>query len=136
MRLRPATSMRSLLFGSVSRSTPHHGRALGISRDKRNNVADALLQKLANLKVDLRWSSGNDLEELLIDRIALTWLQLTYLDVMCAQRGASLSAFTVEQLERRQDRAQKRFLAAIRAAAVVRRLLAPVEVSVTARQII
>jgi hypothetical protein len=100
-------------------------------------VADALLQKLANLKVDLRWSSGTGLEELLIDRIALTWLQLAYLDVMCAQRGACLSAFAVEQLERRQDRAQRRFLAAIRAAAVVRRLLAPsVEVSVTARQII
>jgi hypothetical protein len=84
-------------------------------------VADALLQKLANLKADLRRSSSTALEKLLIDRIALTWLQLAYLDVMCAQRAACLSASGVEQLERRQDRAQRRFLAAIRAAAAARR---------------
>jgi hypothetical protein len=99
-------------------------------------VAEALAQKLGSVKVDLRGSSSTALEELLINRVALTWLQLAYLDVMWAQRPTALSAFGVEQLERQQDRAHRRFLAAIRALAVVRRLLgSSVEVSITARQI-
>jgi hypothetical protein len=63
-------------------------------------VAEALAQKLGSVKIDLRGSSSTALEELLINRVALTWLQLAYLDVMWAQRPTALSAFGVEQLER------------------------------------
>jgi hypothetical protein len=62
-------------------------------------AAEALTHKLVDLKGSLRSADSLPLEALLIERIALTWLQLAYLDVMGAQRAASLSPFALEQLE-------------------------------------
>jgi hypothetical protein len=74
-------------------------------------------------------------ERLLADRIVLCWWQVHYADIVCARlQGGTLQQR--EYYQRCQERAQRRYLAAIRSLACVRRLLQPgVQVNIAARQV-
>ena len=60
-----------------------------------------------------------------MDRVALCWLHLHYAEGTYAQKMDGLDAAWSEHHQRRIDRAQRRYLQAIRTLAQVRRLAVP-----------
>ena len=91
---------------------------------------ESLRRKLAELKSDvLSDPTASPLERLLVERVGAGWLQTTYADAAAAQaRDKPLGLAQLEQQQRRQERAQKGYLAAIRTLATVRKLLATADV--------
>jgi hypothetical protein len=86
---------------------------------------EVIARKMKALRRELRGDGGSPLERLLVDRIVLNWLTLYHAESMYAQRlrqpeGVSLESSTHHQ--ERIDRCQKRYLAAIRALAQLRRV--------------
>jgi len=98
-------------------------------------LSDATTRAMAALHLDIVGPAPTPLERLLADRIVLCWLQVHYADIVCAR----VQGGTVQQREyyqRCQERAQRRYLSAIRSLACVRRLLRPdVQVNIAARQV-
>jgi hypothetical protein len=96
---------------------------------------EAYARKLASLKSELAGPSPSRVEQLLVDRICACWIQLQLVECQAARNATAeleLSAF----LEDKQERAQRRYLRAIKALAQVRRLLGPtVQVNIAERQV-
>ncbi len=95
---------------------------------------EILLRQLQALKEEVGGPTSTPLERLLVDRIALCWLQMQQADLLAARQGSQRAAW----VEQRQDRAQARFLAAIKALAQVRKLLTPgplVQVNIAQQQV-
>jgi hypothetical protein len=87
---------------------------------------EATDRKLAEIRKDLGRPNATPLEKLLAERVALCWLHAYYADAMAAQNLAqSCNARTAEFLMKRQDRAHRQFLAAVKTLAVVKRLAVP-----------
>jgi hypothetical protein len=99
-------------------------------------MREALRRKLAELKAELLpGPATTPLEELLVERVGAGWLQTAYADAAAAQaREKALDLAQLEQQQRRQERAQKGYLAAIRTLAVVRKLLATADVRTAGRR--
>ena len=112
-------------------------RALVESVSGKNELLkDALYRKLEMLRVELSGPSPSVLERLLVERVMACWLQVYSADVLYAQNLGKLTPSQSEFFQRRQDRAHRRFLSAIRSLAQVRRLLFPaVQVNIGAQQV-
>lgn len=83
----------------------------------------ALERKVAELRRDLTPEPSTRLERLVIDRVVLCWLQVYQADGIAAQelaRGVTFEALEFHQ--RRQDRAHRRYLAALKTLATVRKV--------------
>jgi predicted small integral membrane protein len=80
---------------------------------------EAIQRKVAELKAEWTNPSPAPLEKLLVDRVAVCWLQLHYLDVDAFQTLAQDPGKTPASVyaQRRLDSAQRRYLQAIRALA-------------------
>ncbi len=65
---------------------------IGLIADYNHPLAEALARQVRMLKRDLRGPSPPVLERLLVDRIALHWLQTVYADVSLAEMGELRSA--------------------------------------------
>jgi len=93
-------------------------------------LKESLRRKLAELKSELLSDPApSPLEQLLVERVGAGWLQIAYADAAAAQaREKPLDLAQLEQQQRRQERAQKGYLAAIRTLATVRKLLATADV--------
>jgi hypothetical protein len=89
-------------------------------------LMESLRRKLAELKSELLSDPvASPLEQLLVERVGAGWLQTAYAGAAAAQaREKPLDLAQLEQQQRRQERAQKGYLAAIRTLATVRKLLA------------
>jgi hypothetical protein len=87
-------------------------------------LAESLKRKLAELKAELGGASPSPLERLLVERVTATWLQTAYYDGLLAQAAGAGEA-RLRALQRLQDAAGRRHLAAIKQLALVRRLLRP-----------
>ncbi len=99
---------------------------------------EALRTKLAQLRDELAGSQATALELLLANRVALCWLMVHYADATYAQRTheGTLSLELGDYFQRRQDRAHRRYLTALKALAQVRRLLGPtVQVNIAKQQV-
>ncbi len=74
---------------------------------------------------------------LLVERVTLCWLQVHQAEGLYAQRLGSLDVEWTDCYQRRIDRAQRRYLQAIRTLAQVRRLAAPaaVQINVAEQQV-
>ena len=86
---------------------------------------EATARKLKALRRQLRGPNPSPLEDLLATRIALNWLTLYYAETLYANRLRSPEGMTLEastHCQERIDRCQKRYLAAIRALAQLRRV--------------
>jgi hypothetical protein len=85
---------------------------------------EALSRRMNQLEEDLAGPSPSPLEQLLVQRVVLTWAQahLGDLDVLQAQLNGSPQG---PHLQRRQDSSHRRYLTAIKALATVRKLLKP-----------
>ena len=98
-------------------------------------IREAILAKLATIRKDLLGDNPTAVERLLADRVAACWLQVQDAEI----RYASAKSLTLEQgdyHQRRMDAANRRYLAAVKALALVRKLAAPVlQVNIAKRQV-
>jgi hypothetical protein len=97
---------------------------VGLACGSHNLYArEALARRLAALKAELAGPRPSPVERLLVERIAACWLQAAFADAAAAgARDAGLKQ--AEFLARRQDAAQRRYLAAVRALTTYRTLTA------------
>ena len=94
---------------------------------------EAMSRKLAAMREELAGSEPTPLE-----RLVACWFQVQYADASYVRRigDGGLSLEQGDYYQRRQDRAHRRYLPAIRTLAQVRRLLTPaVQVNIGARQV-
>jgi hypothetical protein len=90
---------------------------------------ETLQAKLDAMRKDLAGTQLSPIERLLAERAIACWLQLYHADAIVAQtENCSLERGDYQQ--RRQDRAHRRFLSAIKTLATVRRLASPIRVDV------
>jgi hypothetical protein len=103
-----------------------------VRRAAANNLAlrEALGTKLDMLRKELAGPSPNPIERLLVDRVVACWLQVYYADAMEAQNHNVTFRQAAYQIQK-QDRAHRRFLAAVKTLATVRRLALPIRVDVS-----
>jgi hypothetical protein len=100
-------------------------RAVIASAVGDNHVArEAIQAKLEALRAELAGPDAAPLERLLAERVVLCWLQLHHADVCAAEVGDQVVP-RGDFHQRRQSRAQARYLAAIKALVTVRKLLRP-----------
>ena len=99
-------------------------------------VAEAIGRQAHQLRQELAGVAPTPLERLLVSRIAACWLQLHYAEMRYTQNLGKLMMEQGEYHQRTIDRAQKRYLAAIKALAQVRRLLTPaLQVNIADQQV-
>jgi hypothetical protein len=91
-------------------------------------LQEGVSRKLELLRAEVAGPDPSPLERLLVERVLVCWLHLHYLEITYAQQDR-MSTELGAYYERSLDRAQKRYLAAIKALAVVRRLALPVLVA-------
>jgi len=99
-------------------------------------LKESLRRKLAEMKSQmLSDPAASPLEQLLVERVGAGWLQTAFADAATAQtREKALNLAQLEQQQRRQERANKNYLAAIRTLATVRKLLATADVRTAHRR--
>jgi len=88
-------------------------------------LKEAVRAKLAVLRAELEGPECPPLERLLVQRILACWLQVTYADAKYADEASRLTLAQGDYFQRRQDRAHRRLLSAIRTLAMVRKLPLP-----------
>jgi hypothetical protein len=104
--------------------------------DENLSFREALIRKLDLLRDELAGPAPAPLERLLVDRIVACWLQLHIGDLFLAQKEGTLKVAQAEYHERTRDRAQQRYLAAIKTLALVRKLALPVlQVNIAKKQV-
>jgi hypothetical protein len=87
-------------------------------------LRETIPRQLARFKEQLAEPDDTPLHGLLIERISLGWLEVNYVDALAAQFRERFGApAQIEAIERRRDHAQRRYLAAVRSLASVRKLL-------------
>ena len=114
-RWRSLGDMASLARMSLARIS---SRKDGFPRIKaRLNMMDAMEREITP-------PDASPLEKLLAARLALTWFEVHFLDCLVAESARSGVSFsTLERIDERRDRADRRFRHAIKDLATVRRLL-------------
>jgi hypothetical protein len=86
---------------------------------------EAITRQAADLRTRLATTAPSELERLLIDRIAISWIEVYLADSNLALRllTDSGAAPGTQAAEKRLDRAHQRYLAAVKALAVVSKLV-------------
>jgi hypothetical protein len=98
-------------------------------------LRESLTRKLELLRGELAGPNPTPLERLLVERIVACWLHLHHLEHIYAQTG-SMSLELASYYQRSITSAQKRYLAAIKTLAVVRKLAVPVlQVNIARKQV-
>ncbi len=96
---------------------------------------EALKLKAEHLKRELLGAQSSPLERLLVDRVLICWLQVSFHDGIEASPG-DRSLHQAEFDMKRQESIQRRYLRAVRTLAEVRRLLRPlVQVNIAQNQV-
>lgn len=97
---------------------------------------EAISKKLLSQKRELAGPQSTVLEKLLVDRIVACWFDLHHADTSFFQHQDEMSIQAAEYKDKYRDRAQKRYLSAIKTLAQVRRLLTPtVQVNIANQQL-
>lgn len=99
-------------------------------------VAEAIGREVKALRRELTEGESSPLERLLVARVVACWLHLHYAEARYAQNLGELTIAQGEYHQRTIERAQQRYLAAIKTLAQVRRLQFPaVQVNIGEKQI-
>jgi hypothetical protein len=107
---------------------------VSVAAGKDEILREALTRKLATLREELGGATA--LERLLVERLVACWLNVYYIDALYAKRMNDVTWAESEYFQRRQERAHRQYLSAIRTLAQVRRLLGPtVQVNIGAQQV-
>ena len=98
-------------------------------------VREGLRRKLESLRAELGGPAPSPLERLLVERIVACWLHLHHLEANYASKN-SMPLELATYYQRSLSAAHKRYLAAIKALAVVRKLALPVlQVNIARKQV-
>jgi hypothetical protein len=89
------------------------------------SVREAIHAKLNALRRELLGESPTPVERLLVERVAVCWLQVQDAEIRYAQNQGSLTIRQADYHQRRMDAANRRYLAAVKALALVRKLAVP-----------
>jgi len=102
----------------------HAGRAwVDLAAGTDLALSESIVRKIAALKAELTGPASSPLENLLVNRVVACWIQAHHADAVFAQsKGRDLSLAQLDHLQKRQERAGRSYLAAIKALAVVRKL--------------
>jgi hypothetical protein len=122
-----------LLGGDLAR----HAQLTLISKLSGKNLLfkEALTRKLDLLRAELAGPAPTPLERLLAERVAACRLHLHYLEMVYAQKD-SMSLDLAAYYQRGLSAAQRRYLAAIKALALVRTLAVPaLQVNIARQQV-
>jgi hypothetical protein len=96
-------------------------------------LREAAPRELDRLRAAVAGPNPSPLEQLLVERVAVAWVQANEADWTLCRAAVSPDA---EFLQKRADHAQRRFLAAVRALAAVRKLALPtVQVNIAEQQV-
>jgi len=96
---------------------------------------ETLTRKLELLRDELSGASPSALERLLVERIVTCWLHLHHMETNYVHRD-NMSLELAAYFQRSLSAAQKRYLAAIKMLAVVRKLAVPVlQVNIARKQV-
>lgn len=108
-----------------------HAEMKLIDRIAGNQLAfrEALIAKQKALRTELAGKNPSPIERLMVERVVACWLQLASADVADIQ-AEKMSISQNEHLQRRQERAHRRYLSAIKMLAMVRKLALPIRVDV------
>ncbi len=99
-------------------------------------VQESLERSMESMRSELAGPNPTPLERLLVDRVVACWLHVHYADAVYAQGMKDLTLNQGDYYQRRQDRAHRRYLSAIRSLAQVRRLLTPaIQVNIAEQQV-
>ena len=91
--------------------------------------SETLTAKLDAMRAELAGPQPNPIERLLVERLVACWLQVYHADAQAAKFTEGTFA-EGNYMQRRQNRAHRRFLSAIKTLATVRRLALPTLVAV------
>lgn len=109
---------------------------IGLAAGDDAMVREAIERKIGRLKADFGWDDVSPEERLLVDRVAICWLEVHYADTVHARHVKTRNPPLLDCLQRHQDRAQRRYLSAIKTLVQVRRLLVPpVQVNIAQQQV-
>lgn len=98
-------------------------------------LKESLTRKVALLREELVGPNPTPLERLLVERIVACWLHLHHLEMIYAGKE-SMNLELGSYYQRSMSSAQKRYLAAIKTLAVVRKLAVPVlQVNIAKKQV-
>jgi hypothetical protein len=86
---------------------------------------ECLTRKAAELQKEIAGETPSPLEQLLVDRVVVCWLQVSFYDSLVAQTREYTPA-KLRMLQQQHDGAQRRYLTAMKTLATVRKLLTPV----------
>jgi hypothetical protein len=98
-------------------------------------VRETMPHTLEAFRAKLAGESPSPLEQLLVERIAATWLQLHYFETLYAQNINNLTILQSEFHQKRIDRAHRRHLSAIKTLAQIRKMGPAVQVNIAEKQI-
>lgn len=90
------------------------------------SVREAIHAKLNMLRKELLGENPTPIERLLVERVVACWLQVQDAEIRYAQVQGQLSIKQADFHQRRMDATSKRYLAALKALALVRKLAVPV----------
>jgi hypothetical protein len=97
---------------------------------------EAAVRKLELLRSDLLGPDPTPVERLLVERVVACWLQVQDAEIRYAQNAGKLTMTQGDYHQRRMNTANRRFLAAVRTLATVRKLAVPVlQVNIARRQV-
>jgi len=97
---------------------------------------EALARKLELMRAELAGPDPTPLERLLVERVVACWLQVQDADIRYAQGQKERTIVQGDYQQRRMDHAHKRYLSAIKALALVRKVALPVlQVNIAKKQI-
>jgi hypothetical protein len=114
-----------------------HAEHALIGKFSGNNLAvsEGLRRKLDSLRAELAGPTPTPLERLLVERVVACWLHLHHLEAVYAGKE-SMALELGAYYQRSISSAQKRYLAAIKTLALVRKLALPVlQVNIARKQV-
>ena len=117
-------AIREVLGADLDRTVEH---SISKSLGGEDNLAfrEAIKRKLSALREELEGPTPSPTERLLVDRVVACWLQVQEADLRYAQAG-NCSFEQANYHLKRQDRAHRRFLSAMKTLAMIRKLGLPV----------
>ena len=122
-----------LLGGDLARQA--EDSLIAVAAGKNLAFKEALRRKRELMRAELAGANPTPVERLLAERVVACWLQVQDADVRYAQ-AKNLSLEWGKYYQQRMDRAHKRYLSAIKALAVVRKLALPVlQVNIARKQV-
>jgi hypothetical protein len=124
-RLREALDADARLWQVYGDLAEHaSGALIKLAAGSNLFLAESLMRKVQALKGELGGESPSAMERLLVQRVTATWLQTNYYDGLAAQPAGGGDA-RLKMIQKLQDAAHRRHLAALKTYAVVKKLLKP-----------